>query len=123
MPATSSNKEVTLFYLGGLPEGALVSAMGKSYRLPPPGEYLKVPNHAARALIRRNRDAKQHSAFTTDQAFAKAFMSMKNNIQIAAPQKQYSREQLLEMLNDLEDDIQEDIKVSKRAVKTKEEGV
>lgn len=115
-------KDINLYYLGGLPEKSIVAAMGKAFRLPPPGEFLEVPQHISRALIRRNRDVMGHSAFTTDKEFAKRFIASRNAPpQVAQPPK-LSREQLLEMLNDLDEDIQEDVKVAKRNAK-KEESV
>lgn len=74
MAVAAHTKMVKLFYLGGLtPEGvetAPVTSSNGSYMLPKPGEYIQVPEYAAKDLIRKHkitdRQGNTYDAFTTD---------------------------------------------------------
>ena len=108
---------VNLYYVGGLANHkALVTAKGVSYRIPEPGEFLNVPFFVARDLIRRNKMPNGASVFTTDGSLVKRLIAeAKTASDTKAPT--FTREQLLEMLNDLDENIQTDMSEGSKAAK------
>lgn len=104
-----AEKVVQLYYLGGFSkEGTIiVTAKGKSFVVPPAGQHLTVAANIARDLIRRNRNPQGISVFTTNKDLVKAVMAGRS----AAPameQPKLSREKLLELLAELDEEVTED---------------
>lgn len=98
-------KLVNLYYLGGfVAENPRVSSRGTSYAVPPAGEYIQVPEYTARDLIRRNRTPQGVSVFTTDPRVAQMVKERRTSVPtLGAEEPKFTREQLLEMLNELDD--------------------
>ena len=100
----AETRRVKLYYLGGFNgESRVVTAYGVAYTTPPAGEYLEVPIHVARRLIRRNRRPDGSSVFTTDANMAKL---ARNGTKVAPPIEPVvkpTREQLLKLLAELDE--------------------
>lgn len=114
---------VRLYYLGGfVKDQPIVSAKGVAFKVPPVGEYLEVARLFAKDLIRRNKMPSGMSVFTEDRRFAEAVIAQRNRggepAETVQP-KEYSREELLEMLAALDVETQEEV-VNKTGRKTKE---
>lgn len=114
-----------IYYIGGfIKEDVILTAKGKSYHIPPVGEYLEVEPYIADALIRRNRNPRANgmSVFTKDGRFARAvkngeFKQPAINSSIEE-EKQWTREELMSKLAELDAAaITEEVKESTRAAK------
>lgn len=115
--ANNNIRHVNVYYVGGLSNPkAIVSAKGMSFRVPAPGEYLNVPYYIANDLVRRNKMPNGASVFTTNGELVKRMMAESKASSSQEPQK-FSREQLLAMLNDLDENIQEDLQEGARAAR------
>lgn len=112
-------KTVKLYYIGGFTaEKPRVTAKGNFYVVPPAGGYLEVPDYIARDLIRRNRTPQGISVFETNKKVVDAIMNRDQVAPTMAAPK-YSKEELLQMLAEAEENLVEDVRSSSRKNKEK----
>ncbi len=118
--AIENTKMVDLYYIGGFTNPtAVVTSKGRAYHVPPAGESIRVPDSAARDIVRRNRDPQGNSVFTTDIRVVRAvqqlreqrengqFADMMNEptakvVEKVVPAEQLSRDQLIALLAEMD---------------------
>lgn len=122
-----------VYYVGGFSadKDIIVTAKGKSFHVPPVGEYLEVESYIADTLIQRNRNPKAGgmSVFTKDRRFAQAVKNgeFKNPVlrSTIEEEKQWTREELLAKLAEIDgaeptEQAKEAVRAAKKAAKVEE---
>lgn len=125
-PILSNLPKEKVYYIGGFTsDDTIVTAMGKSYIVPPIGEFLEVEPYIVKALIRRNRNPKAGgmSVFTTDRRFAQAVANgdfVRPVVQVTE-EKEWTRDELLAKLAELDVTVVSDEAKVSRTKKAKAE--